>query len=128
MPCPILSSTNNHKERHSSTVSLILAPATYSSSTASIADFHLSALHLAVHAGAVSRPFLLRIQFTTYTGRIFTGPLGDVQPSSHVSCSCLGITRWDFCNRSEALHLRSTAKSEITISRPRHQNEVNSET
>lgn len=36
-----------------------------------------------------------------------------------------GSIRWDFCNVSEVLHpLRSTAKSEITVSRPRHQNEA----
>ena len=39
------------------------------------------------------------------------------------------LTRWDFCNGSEVLHpLRSTAKSEITVSKPRHQNKVNVET
>ena len=56
---------------------------------------------------------------------LFTAPLGDIQLSNHVSCSCLGLTRRDFCNRSEALHfLRSTAKSEITVSRRRYQNEA----
>ena len=62
-----------------STVTLILAPAACPSSTASITDFHLSALHLAVHADAVSRPLLLRIQSTSYTGPGFP----TVQPSVH---------------------------------------------
>ena len=63
------------------------------------------------------------------TPAVFTTPLGDIQLSSHISCSCLGFTCWDFCNRSEALHpLRSTAKSEITVPKPRHQNEVNAGT
>ena len=128
---PVHSPTNDRGRRHPSTVSLILAPAACSSPTASIADFHLSALHLAVHTGAVSRPSLLRIQSTSYTGRIFTGPLGNIQPWSHVRShvSCLGVTRWDFCNGSEVLHpLRSTTKTEIAVSRPRHQNEVNART
>ena len=34
-----------------------------------------------------------------------------------------GSSRWDFCDGSETLRpLRSTEKSEITVSRPRHQN------
>ncbi len=127
-----LSPTNDHGRRHPSTVSLILASAACSSPTASIADLwpsplglHSSASHPAARAGAVSRPLLPRIQSISYSGQVFTAPLGDIQLSSHVSCSCLGLTRRDFCNRSEALHpLRSTAKSEITVSRPRHQNEA----
>ncbi len=36
-----------------------------------------------------------------------------------------GSSRWDFCNGSETLRPpRSTAKSEITVSRPRHQNDT----
>lgn len=107
-------------------------PVACSSPTASIADLwpsplslHSSASHLAAHAGAVSQPLVTRIQPTSHTGQVFPAPLGDVQLSSHVSCCCLGLTRWDFCNGSEARHpLRSTAKSEITVSRPRHQNKV----
>ena len=129
---PALSPTNDHGRRHPSTVSLILAPAACSSPTASIVDLwpsplglHSSASHPAARAGAVSRPLLPRIQSTSHSSQVFTAPLGDIQLSSHVSCSCLGLTRRDFCNRSEALHpLRSTAKSEITVSRPRHQNEA----
>ena len=129
---PALSPTNDHERRHRNTVSLILAPAACSSPTASIADLrpsplglHSSASHPAAHAGAVSRPLLPCIQSISYSGQVFTAPLGDIQLSSHVSCSCLGLTRRDFCNRSEALHpLRSTAKSEITVSRPHHQNEA----
>ncbi len=129
---PTLSPTNNYRRRYLSTVSLILIPAAYSSLTASIVDLwplplslYLSALYPAARAGAVSRPLLPRIQSISYSGQVFTAPLGDIQLSSHVSCSCLGLTRRDFCNRLEALYpLRSTAKSEITVSRPRHQNEA----
>ena len=90
---PALSPTNDHGRHYPRIVSLILALAACSSSTASIADFHSSTLHLAIHAIVVSRPLLLRIQFISYICRIFTGPLGDVQMWSHVSCSrsCLGL-------------------------------------
>ena len=52
-----------------------------------------------------------------------------VQLSSHVSCSCLGLMRWDCRNGSEAMHsLRSTAKSEIIVVKPGHQNKMNAGT
>ena len=44
-----------------------------------------------------------------------------VQLSSHVSCSCLGLMRWDCRNGSEAMRsLPSTAKSEIIVVRSGH--------
>ena len=124
--CRALSPTNDHGRRHLKTVSLILASAACSSPIASITDLwpsplglHSSASHPAARAGAVSRPLLPRIQFISYSGQVFTAPLRDIELWSHVSCSCLGLTRRHFCNRSETLHpLRSTAKADITVSRP----------
>ena len=64
----ILPPTDNYRERYPSTVSLILIPAAYSSPIASIADFHLPTLHLAVYASIVFRSLLLHIQSTSYIG------------------------------------------------------------
>lgn len=63
------------------------------------------------------------------TPAVFTAPLEDIQLSSHISCSCLGLTCWNFYNESETLYsLRSTAKSKIIVSKLRYQNEVNAGT
>lgn len=102
------------------------------SSTVSIVDLwssslslHSSVSHLATHADAVSQLLMPRIQFTSHIDQVFSAPLEDVQLSSHVSCCCLNLTRWDFCNESKTLHsLWFTAKSEIIVSRSRHQNKM----
>ncbi len=125
------SPTNEPLKSTPSSVSLIPVPAAYSSPTASIADLwpppldpHSSASHPAVRASVVSRPLVPRIQSTSIAADLHFPPqkIPSIEPCQLRQPRSI---RWDFCNALEVQHpLRSTAKSKITVSRPRHQNEA----
>ena len=94
----------SREKAHLNSVFHISASAACSFSTALIVDFwqslldlNSSALHSTTRAGAVFRPLMFCIHFTSHVSRVLAAFFRDIHLSSHISCCCL-----DFCATTSA--------------------------